>query len=88
MAKNQFEWDYAAAGNLLLKSDEIASICEREAEKMTRATGMKYVPDVRVGSTRVRAAGFQEQGKTDGEEFVCPKCGVSHPNCRCSRRGR
>ncbi len=39
----------------LLKSDEIASICEKQAARMTRATEMEYVPDVYVGRTRVNA---------------------------------
>lgn len=39
----------------LLKSDEIASVCESQAARMTRATGVEYVPDVYVGRTRVNA---------------------------------
>lgn len=68
MAKKTFEWDYAAAGNLLLKSDEIAAVCENEAAKMTRATGMEYISDVRVGKTRVIAGGYKEQGVARGSE--------------------
>lgn len=41
MAKN-FEWDYKAAGDLLLRSEEIAQACEEAAARMTRATGMSY----------------------------------------------
>lgn len=41
MAKD-FEWDYKAAGDLLLLSEEIAKECEAAAAKMTRATGMDY----------------------------------------------
>lgn len=44
----------------LLKSDELAEVCEREAERMTRATGMEYKSDVRVGKYRVRAAGYSK----------------------------
>lgn len=54
MAKD-FEWDYAAAGELLLKSDEIASVCEAQAARMTRATGVEYVADVHMGRTRINA---------------------------------
>ena len=62
MAKNAFEWDYKAAGELMLKSPEIAKVCEREAERMTRATGMPYQSDVMVGRTRVNARG-RKRGK-------------------------
>lgn len=44
----------------LLKSDELAEVCEREAERMTRATGMKYQSDVRIGKLRVRAGGYSK----------------------------
>lgn len=54
MAKN-FEWDYGAAGDLMLRSQEIADVCEREAARMTRAAGVEYVSDVYVGKTRVNA---------------------------------
>lgn len=39
----------------LLKSAEIASVCETEAEKMTMAAGVKYTADVYTGRTRVNA---------------------------------
>lgn len=39
----------------LLKSDELAEVCEREAKRMTRATGMEYKSDVKIGRYRVRA---------------------------------
>lgn len=39
----------------LLKSPEIASVCESEAAKMTRASGVKYTADVYTGRTRVNA---------------------------------
>ena len=57
MAKNAFEWDYQAAGDLMLRSPEIAEVCEKEAERMTRATGMAYQSDVMFGKTRVNARG-------------------------------
>lgn len=40
----------------LLKSPEIASACEMQAARMTRATGVPYVADVYVGRTRVNAS--------------------------------
>lgn len=40
----------------LLKSAEIANVCEAQAARMTRATGVKYVADVYVGKTRVNAS--------------------------------
>lgn len=39
----------------LLKSSEIANICEAQAARMTRATGVEYVADVYVGKNRVNA---------------------------------
>lgn len=48
----------------LLKSDEIAQICEQQAARMTRATGMEYVPDVYVGRTRVNA-GAHHNGRDE-----------------------
>lgn len=50
----------------LLKSAEIADICEAQAAKMTRATGMKYVPDVHIGRTRVNAGGYRGK-EEDGD---------------------
>lgn len=47
----------------LLKSGEIASICEAQAARMTRATGVEYVADVYVGKTRVNAG-----AKTGGDK--------------------
>lgn len=67
----------------LLKSPEIASICEAEASRMTRATGMKYVSDVVIGKTRVVAAGYKKLADMDENESICPKCGEWHPNCNC-----
>lgn len=65
MANKDFEWDYTAAGNLMLRSAEISAICEAEAARMTRATGVNYVPDVQMGKTRVRAGGYQNGGEKD-----------------------
>ena len=48
----------------LLKSPSIASICEAQAARMTRATGVEYVPDVYVGKTRVNAGARKPGGKT------------------------
>lgn len=49
----------------LLKSNEIAAVCEQAAEKMTRATGMAYESDVFIGKTRVAAGGYQEESSND-----------------------
>lgn len=49
----------------LLKSDEIADICEEQAARMTRATGMNYVADVHIGKTRVNAGGRRNKGEDD-----------------------
>lgn len=43
----------------LLKSSEIASVCAAQAQKMTQATGVRYVSDVYVGRTRVNAKGVR-----------------------------
>lgn len=67
MAKKQFEWDYAAAGDLLLKSKEIADFCEQEAARLTRSTGVEYIPDVRKGSQRVRAGAYDSMRHEDGQ---------------------
>lgn len=45
----------------LLKSSEIANVCEAQAARMTRATGVKYVADVYVGKTRVNARAERER---------------------------
>ncbi len=44
----------------LLKSSEIASVCEAQAARMTRAAGVEYVADVHVGRTRVNARGVDK----------------------------
>lgn len=67
MAKTLFEWDHAAAGDLMLRSPEIAEVCEEEAERMTRATGMAYKSDVVMGKTRVNARGYDSAKKEDGQ---------------------
>ena len=69
MAKN-FEWDYDAAGDLMLRSQEIADVCEKEAARITRAAGVEYRSDVRVGRTRVNARGYD---KMSGEKGVYKK---------------
>ena len=43
----------------LLKSEELADVCDGQARKMTQATGVKYVSDVYVGRTRVNARGIR-----------------------------
>ena len=81
MAKT-FEWDYAVAGDLLLRSPEIASFCEEQAARMTAATGMEYTTETRMGSQRVHVVAGE--GKEKGAQWkVCPKCGRAHPNCDC-----
>lgn len=63
MAK--FVWNYEAAGDIMLRSQKIAEVCEAEAEKMTRAAGIQYVADVRLGQTRVNAIGVKKGGSED-----------------------
>lgn len=48
----------------LLQSDEVASICEAQAGKMTRITGMHYKTDVYVGKSRVNV-GVSSDGRDD-----------------------
>lgn len=45
----------------LLKSQEIASVCESEAQKMTEASGVKYVADIHIGRTRVNARAVRRE---------------------------
>ena len=45
----------------LLKSSEVASACEKQAKRMTRATGVRYVADVYIGRTRVNASALQRK---------------------------
>lgn len=47
----------------LLKSPEIAAVCEAQAKRMTRATGVPYVSDVYVGRSRVNAAARAKRSK-------------------------
>lgn len=54
MAKVTIELDSAGIRELL-KSQEIASVCESEARKMTQAAGVPYKADVYTGRTRVNA---------------------------------
>lgn len=63
MAKTRFEWDYEAAGDLMLRSQAIASVCESVAEKMTRAAGVPYKADVKMGRYRVNAAAREKADK-------------------------
>lgn len=46
----------------LLKCSEMADVCEKEAARMTRTTGVDYAPDVHVGKTRVNASARQGKG--------------------------
>lgn len=48
----------------LLKSTAVSNVCEAQAARMTRATGVEYVPDVYVGKTRVNAGARKPGGKT------------------------
>lgn len=54
MADVRIELDSAGIQELL-KSTEIASVCESEARKMTQASGIQYTADVYTGRTRVNA---------------------------------
>lgn len=80
MAKATIELDSAGL-QALLKSPEIASVCESAAERMTAATGIKFKPDTRIGKTRVVVGAYKKAEK--GEAKTCPKCGHQHPNCTC-----
>ena len=62
----RFDWDYASAGEILLRSPEMAKICESLAESMTRATGTEYTADVKVFGNRVRAIGYDQMSKDGG----------------------
>lgn len=63
MAKTRFEWNYEAAGDIMLRSQEIASVCEAQAEKMTRSAGVEYRADVYMGRHRVNAAARESADK-------------------------
>lgn len=52
----------SAGVQALLKSAEVAAVCEKEAARMTQATGMEYVSDVFIGKTRVNASAYQDKG--------------------------
>lgn len=58
MAK-KFQWDYKAAGDLMLRSEEIARECEKAAENMTQSTGMTY----KTGKTSQRVVVEPEVGE-------------------------
>lgn len=77
MAKVEIELNHAGIV-ALMQSDDIADVCEREAQRMTRAAGIDYKADVYVGRSRVNAAGFGQ-----GEAKICPKCGRWHVHCSC-----
>ena len=81
MAKVTIKMDYAEM-NKLRKSPEIASVCEAAAQKLTQATGVEYKPDIYTGKSRINAAGYKKATAKDKKK-ICPKCGHSHPNCRC-----
>lgn len=49
----------------LLKSEEIAAFCEAQAARMTRATGVEYVPDVYTGRNRVNAGARKPKEGSD-----------------------
>lgn len=55
MAEIQIQLNNAGVRELL-KSSKIANVCEAQAARMTRATGVEYVADVYVGKNRVNAA--------------------------------
>lgn len=61
MADVEIELDSAGI-QALLKSAQVAEVCEKQAAKMTRATGMQYASDVFVGKTRVNASAYQDKG--------------------------
>lgn len=58
MAKVEIQLNSAGIRELL-KSQEIGNICEAQAARMTRATGVEYKADVYVGRTRVNAGARQ-----------------------------
>ena len=66
----------------LLNSSDIGEVCESAAARMTNAAGVKYVPLVRISGDRISARAYGK-ATAEKEEKVCPKCGHSHPNCRC-----
>lgn len=43
----------------LLRSAEVADICEQEAARRTRATGVNYTADVHYGRNRVNAGAYE-----------------------------
>lgn len=63
----------------LLKSDEIASVCQGVADSLTAATGVKY-EFVDTNQRRM----LKKEG---GVRRICPKCGKWHPNCHCNETG-
>lgn len=81
MAKVTIELNSAGIQELL-KSPEIASVCESEAQKMTQAAGVDYIPKIITIRERKIADGYKKETANDKKK-ICPKCGHSHPNCRC-----
>ena len=45
----------------LIQSAEIGKVCEAAAAKMTQATGIKYVPLVRVSGDRIAARAYERK---------------------------
>lgn len=45
----------------LLRSQEIADVCEKHAERLTRATGTEYKADVHYGRSRVNAGAYERE---------------------------
>lgn len=64
----------------LMKSSEIAGVCEKQAERLTVATGMPYVPDVYVGRSRVNAAGLTKDSEFLDKKKVSGKRGKTRGN--------
>lgn len=59
MSSVRIELDSAGI-QALLKSNEMADCCEKEAERMTRAAGVRYEADVYQGKTRVNAGAWEK----------------------------
>lgn len=60
MAKVHIELNSSGV-RALLRSQEIAEVCEKHAERMTRATGVDYKADVHYGRTRVNAGAYERK---------------------------
>jgi hypothetical protein len=66
MAKVRIELDSDGVRELL-QSPEMEKICDEQAERMTRATGMKYSRDIYTGRYRVRAGAYTGDKARGGE---------------------